>query len=223
MNLTSLGIPPLAQAKGPTIDTFPLAFNPNQEDLWPIALGAAKSKNPRQAWMQAVERFVELCRQKAVFAFHQHETDNDKIITRLLEARREIVRFIDQNKVLDELSTYKVQRIVRMTNTGFQLTVDVHARRITEDPTFMNRLSLRQVNSRYTRNLRDNITFFVYNEGADLSQRWHFGYDIEINIFPNVPGKPLATTQEQERFVLDVMYLPLLRAYRPLNSIQRLI
>jgi len=224
MNLNSLGIPSQEQARSPTADFMPPSLNPASAKYWPIAVGKVQHlKNSRAAWTSAINEFVKLCEKNSVLAFTNSESDNDKILTRMIEARREIVRFINANKVLEDLKTYRVKRIVRMTTSGFTLTVDVQARQLDEDPTLMGVLGQRQMDGRYTRNLLSNLTFFVYNDGAKLSQRWHFGYDLSIDIFPNIPGKRLPTAAEQERFVLEVMYLPLVRCYRPKNSIHQLI
>ena len=223
MNLNSLGIPPQLQARHPEDDFMPPVFNPNCASFWPIAVGKARIlKNPKAAWYAAIKEFVKLCERKSRFAFTSDETNNDRILTRMIEARREIVRFVNAHKILDELKTYRVTRTVRMTTSGFCITVDIHAQQVLQDPTVIKVLGLRQANGRFNRSLLSNLTFFVYNEGASLDQRWHFGYDLLIDIFPSLPGKRLATTHEQEKFILETMYLPLVRCYRPLNSMHRL-
>ncbi len=223
MNLNSLGIPPQLQAQPPAADFMPPALNQSNSRFWPIAVGQAVGRNSVEQWTSAVKNFVRICMNNNTLAFSSDESNNDKILTRLIEARREIVRFLNRHKVLESLKTHKVSRRVRMTSSGFVITVDVQAQKLDEDPTILKLLGVRQPNGRYTRNLLPDLTFFVYNEGARLSHRWHFGYDITVNIFPSLPGKNLPTVHEQERFILEVMYIPLVRCYRPRRSIHRLI
>lgn len=226
MNLSSLGVPLNDQSRVPSNDSFPLTFNRNTEKLWPIAVGQTLVKEPKKAWESCIKTFVKLCDKEKLSPFSSFGISNDEILTSLIRCRRIVVKFMEQTDVLSDMQIYRNQRSVKLTNTGFSLRIDAQAKLKKDDPTILSRMGLRK-NSSYggiwSRSLDNSIDFFVFNEGAKLDQRWHFGYEIRVDKFPYIPGNPLPSNAELEKFVLEVLYLPILRAYRPIGGHMRLI
>lgn len=227
MNLSSLGITLQDQRTGPTEDNFPVGFNQQTSKYWPIAVGLVNNNDPKKAWKLTIEKFLDLCTRNNEFPFHHEQSRNDQILLELIKARRTVVKFIDTHKIMSEMPVLSASRIVTLTPTGFCLKVDAQARRKNDDPTFLTAMGLRRATSlsnvSWTRDLAANTQFFVYNDGARMSQRWHYGYTIEVPIFPHIPGNPLPSTKELEEFILHSMYMPILRAYRPINGHFRLV
>jgi len=228
MNLSSLGVSQIDQRSVPTVDSYPMMFNPACEKHWVVAIGLTKSKKPETAWAQAIDEFIKLCTKAGQRPFSIEDSKNDVILTQFIQARRAIVKFLEKYSIHKILKTYKVDRRVQLTSTGFTLEVDVHAHIQKEDPTFIYAMGIRQGSNKkypayWKRDLSRNLEFFVANEGANLNQRWHYGYRITVPIFPVIPGKLTPTTEELERFVMRNLYLAVLRAYRPLNSVTHLI
>ncbi|QDH83607.1 hypothetical protein [Achromobacter phage Motura] len=228
MNLSSLGVSQMEQQSVPDEDSYPMMFNPNCERHWPVAVGMVKAKQPGAAWSQAIAEFIKLCEKAGQRPFTVEDSKNDLILTAFITARRAIVKFLEKHSVHRELKSYKVERRVAMTPTGFTLTVDVKCHAVKQDPTFIYAMGIRQgSHPRYPaywkRDLQRNLEFFVANEGANLAQRWHYGYVINVDVFPVIPGKFTPSNAELEKFVMNNLYLSVLRAYRPLNSVTHLI
>lgn len=227
-NLFKLGVPIRQQSELPNPDSFPSAFNQNAFKYWQQAVDEVKVKSPKLAWPRAIQRFVRLCEQYSIFPFYDQQTNNDLIFTALLRGRRQVVRFMDSTKLLDEMRPDRTSRSVTMTTTGFTLTVESQVRLMVNDPTIVQKMGLREAakttsGSIWKRSLDRDVEFFIRNSGANLSQRWFFGYTLTIPVFPHIPGNHTPSTKELEKFVMDIIYLPILRAFRPLKSNNRLI
>lgn len=223
MNLLRLGVQRSWLSSLPKDSLFPLGLSPAVRGLWPAAIGLAKSQNPRTAWAQAIEQVVELAENKGIYPFRDSQSNNDKILLEFIKRRRAVVKFIDRNSILQYLRTRTSKRSVTLNPNGFVLNVDVTCVTITDDPTFIDAFGLRRANGRREKILGPGLVFYMYNEGAGMSQRWHIGYTMTIDILPSIPGKPLATDADIEKFIMDVMYMPILRCYRPVNGLTNLV
>lgn len=227
-NLFKLGVPLRQQNELPTPGAFPTGFNQSTFKYWQQAVSSVSAKTPKIAWKQAISRFIRLCEQYSVFPFYDQQTNNDLIFTTLLRGRRQVVRFMDSTNLLEEMRPDKTVRSVTLTTTGFQLTVESQVRLINNDPTVVKTMGLRQASKTtsgaiWRKGLDRDVEFYVRNAGARLNQRWFFGYTITVNVFPHIPGNHTPSTKEIEKFVMDVIYLPILRAFRPLKSNNRLV
>lgn len=229
--LSNLGIPDIQQARPPTPSTFPPALNPNNKSLWEVAVKEIKpSRHPQEDWGAALRLYVDLCGQRGVYPFQStQQTRNDDISDFLRVSRRELVRFIDRTDFFADIKLRSTQRDVKMTNSGFVLTVSGHAN-IT-DPSFERWLTqipfpkfdfVRQ-DGRYWRKIREGLKMFAYRDkGSQSSERWIIGYEISCSIYPDLPTQHLPSRNQLEKFVMDVLFMPNLRAIRPKKVLNRL-
>ncbi|MNK79619.1 hypothetical protein D3C87_992890 [compost metagenome] len=227
VNLSALGVPIRDQQSPPTIDTFPIRFNQNTEVQWREAVGSISETSPERAWAKAFKNYVELCSKRSLFPFSPHDSQNDRIYGALITARRTVVRWMEKHNLHSQLKTRQTHRLVRMTSTGFLLRCEGTCDYVKEALPITEKLGLRRTSVDYAaiwqRDIAAGLSFFVANKGANMSGRWSYGYEISIDIFPAIPGKPLASSKELEEFILKVLYLPILRAYRPQGMHHRLV
>ncbi|QRE00264.1 hypothetical protein [Burkholderia phage BCSR5] len=230
--LSALGVPALLQARSPTIEAFPERFNPNNRRLWNVLVTDHKpTGTPGRDWGLVVRAYIDECTKRGLYPFQSiHQSTNDQTYHFLKDRRREVVRFINKSKLFNEIKIRDSKRKVSMTDRGFVL--EVYAIVQLKDPSFKNWLMqkpypnfdvVRKQDGRYMKPLGDGLSMFVYNDGANLTQRWHIGYIIECPFYPDIPGVPLASKGELERFVLDTIWMPILKMHRPDGVIHRLI
>jgi hypothetical protein len=229
--LGNLGIPDIQQARPPTTKTFPPALNGNNKSVWEEAVrDLTPSKHPQEDWGIVLRRYVDLCGQRGVYPFQSvAQSRNDDISDFLRDSRRELVKFIDRTDFFEGIKLRSTQREVTMTNHGFVLTVSGHAN-IT-DPSFESWLTtvpfpkfdFVKHGGRYWKNIRDGLRMFAYREGGSNSpDRWIIGYEMSCRIYPDLPTHHLPSRDQLEKFVMDVLFMPQLRAIRPKKVLNRL-
>lgn len=215
MNLDHLGISPTWLGNVPTTATYPTRLNPQAKALWPAAIGKITSKNPKAAWLQAVEELYSLAQQKNVNIYIDRSSSNDKILIELIHARRNVVNFLNKYNIANQLKFRTTKRTVEMLRGGFKLTIDSNVDDIPSE--VFAKLGLRQAGGRREIRLSRNTVFFVYNEGSNMSQRWHVGYEIFIDHVPFLAGNLRPTNIDMETFIIK-MYLPVLKSYRAIGN-----
>lgn len=225
--LSNLGISVVDQANGPTADAFPPAFNVNAKRIWDEVLrNFTPSTNKINDWGNVIRTFVRLAEDQEVYPFSNvKQSANDQIFHHLMNARREVVKFMNKSRILTYVSLRVSRRTVRMLPTGF--AIQVMATATLKDPTFeawLLELPTPNFNLKhdgvYTKQLTPLIDFIVFNEGK---QRWRVGYEIRCNQFPSIPGNSVPTKQALEKFVADILWAPVLRHHRPDGFHHRLI
>ena len=230
--LSNLGIDALDQARSPTVQTFPLAFNQNNHSDWNAAVqNTVMGEDPMDDWGRTIKEYVRLCTHRGVYPFQNlHESKNDQIVDYLRERRREFVRFVNRTDFFSSITLRTTHRRVTATDSGFMLTV--YAKTLNTDPSFIKwlqeipfpRFDLVRKDGRYKKHLINGLEVFVQNDGADnMTDRWIVGYDIHCPMYPDLPTNHTPSKAEIERFVLDVLWMPLLRSMRPLRTTHRLI
>lgn len=232
--LSNLGIPPIQQARSPTPETFPQALNFNNKSVWATAVAETPSVNSAlEDWARCLRRYIELCEEQNVFPFQTlSQSRNDQITDFLRSARQAIVKYINKSKIFDEVKIQTSHRVVQVTNTGFIITV--YAKVTVTDPSFEQWLqtmpyphfnSTRSIDGKWIKSIQSGVTMFVVNgeHGGHLNQRWHIGYEIECAMFPDVPTSGTPSKAELERFIEEILYMPILRTHRPAKLLHRLV
>ena len=232
--LSNLGVPPLVQARNPTPETFPSALNLNNKSVW----GTAVAETPPTAsvpetWALCLKRYVELCEIQDLFPFQTlHQSRNDQISDFLKEARMMVVKYINRSGLFDEVKLTKSHRSVHVTHDGFNIVV--YAKATITDPSFEQWLqqmpyphfnSMRRPDGKWIKPLGNGVTMFVINgkHGGYSPTRWHIGYEIECKMFPDVPTTGTPSRSALEKFIMEVLFMPVLRTHRPLKVLHRLI
>lgn len=225
--LSNLGIQDTDQARSPTVAAFPLAFNPGSKGIWETTIAElVVTDKPDEDWAHAIKNFVKNCVEADVYPFsNMKQSANDQILSELTDARKKIVKFLNQSKMLKYVTLRVSRREVEMSTIGFTLRVLGQA--YLKDPTFEKWLMQTPMpafrikhEGRYLKHLSNSVTMVVYNEG---NQRWRVGYEIVVRHFPELPGKHIPSKAELERFVLDILWMPVLKSHRPDGFHHRLI
>lgn len=231
--LSNLGVPVLDQARPPTVKGFPLGLNVNNVAEWTTAVHALiPSDNAAKDWGTTLRLYVDLCEKVGVFPF-SNVSHNDQIVDILWQARKDFIRFVNQNNFFHNVTVRSTFRNVMATDTGFVLNVYAKAR--IEDPSFIKwlqglrtrytepRPQIKSLTLKYTKPIAPNLSVFVHNETVTFPERWLVGYEISVPFFPDIPNNKLPSKAEIEEFVLTILWMPLLRAMRPIGMAHRLI
>lgn len=225
--LANLGVLDTDQVRDPTAQAFPMAFNPNCRRVWDAVLtDLVMTDDVGFNWGSAIRAFLEQCISQDLYPFSNlKQSANDQILTALGDARKAVVKFLNRSKMLHYVNLRATLREVQMSNVGFTLRVLGNA--TLKDPTFEKWLlqmpmpAFRQKhNGRWIKHLSSEVTMVVFNEGT---QRWRVGYEIVCHHFPDLPGKHLPSKAELEKFVLDILWTPILKSHRPDGFHHRLI
>lgn len=228
--LSNLGVSAIAQSEAPTVAAFPKTFNTNCKAIWQTAVeGLEPSDDPMMDWGLVLRAYVKLCVKASQFPFgNTRQSANDQIAMKLQNARRQVVRFLNLSKLLSHMTIRKTRREVSMTSSGF--TVSVFGNAEIKDPTFPQWLLQMPYpgfrikhDGRWEKLIAPGVTMIIYNEGANGTQRWHVGYEIVCNQFPDMPGRHLPSKGELETFILEIIWLPILKSHRPQGFHRRLI
>ena len=230
--LSNLGVSALDQARTPVPAAFPVALNPNNKSEWMQACSDLVTTGEAATdWGLTLKRYVQLCEDRGVYPFQSvHQSRNDQISDYLRDRRREFVKFVNRANFFDAIKIRTTERKVTVTDRGFVLTVTAHCQ--IKDPSFGKWLSMMPLpkfdfvvhEGRHIKHLDQGLDMFVINERLSGSaERWIIGYDITCPIYPDLPNEHLPSKAEIEKFVLDILWMPLLRSMRPQAALHRLI
>lgn len=228
--LSQLGIPPAKQSLSPTPSDFPPAFNTNNRLIWAEAVRSTQmSDDAGLDWGTVIKAYVKLCVAKGTFPFsNTKQSTNDLIYQKLMTARKSVVKFMNLSKIMEHVVFRKTRREIVMTQVGF--VVRVYGDAVVQDPTFGEWLLKMpypgfniKSDGKWIKDLGRDTRFVVYNDYASGTQRWHVGYEITCSLFPEIPGHHLASKGELETFLLEVIWLPILKSHRPYRYHRRLI
>ena len=227
VNWNALGVSDQRRTNMPEPRDFPAGINRANQRYWTQAVNSLKSKKPQDAWDEALDNYLTICRKNNIFAFDNRSANNDQIYNKLIRGRRTVVRFIEAQKLNTEVVVRTTERSVAMTSTGFILRCVGHADFLKEAPSVIRTMGIRKTHRKYATQweigLGDGVTFFVANDLIDMAGRWHYGYELKVDTFPFVPGQGASTSKDMENFILKIIYLPILRAYRPIGLQHRLV
>lgn len=224
--LANLGISDIDQARGPTVATFPQVFNINGRPQWESAVLNLPDGTPTDLWTLAIEDYVTNCVDSGIYPFSNFkQSANDQIMAALVDARRAVVKFLNQSQMLKHVTLKVSSREVQMNNLGF--TIRILGAAVPKDPTFEKWLlqmpmpSFRlKKDGVYHKTVAQNVTMVVFNEGV---QRWRVGYEIVVLMFPSLPGRHLPSEAELKQFIMRIMWMPILKSHRPEGYHHRLI
>lgn len=219
--LPGLGISDVSLAQNPTKEAFPKAFNQGCKRVWDAVVDKLNLEEDKDLnWGLAIKRYIESCIEQDLYPFSNlKQSTNDIIVNRLLIARRSVVKFFNNSRILDLTDVRATKREVKMTSTGFVLRV--FGKATIKDPTFPARLLQMPYpgfrlkhEGQYLKGLGNGVTVAVRNEGANGIHRWHIGYEIVVNAYPEIPGHPVPSKAELEDFVLKILWPPIMKANR---------
>lgn len=215
--IPGLGLTAIEYAKGPS-KLLPPTVNRSNVSLWEQAVGTVTTSNVKRAWEQALDRYLELCQENRVYPLAQQTSVNDRILNRMILGRRRVVNFVEKQGILKVAKVRRTLREATLEGIGFRLRVDASLAQLDTAgaKTLTEALRLR-VKEGWRTDLDKDVSFFVYNEGAHMSQRWHMGYEIYVPFLPVIPSNYFPSTDELEQCILG-MYRNIQQAIRPYGT-----
>lgn len=229
--LPTLGVPSDQRMNSPTKNTYPNAFNYQAKSLWEKSLPEKSLGSPSEDWDYAITTFLALCCKEGVFAFSNSfsQSQNDAIMVHLTSKRRDLVKFFNRTEMLTKTRIRRVTSRAIMASEG--LFIVVTAPVSLRDPSFgkwilqapLPRFDVVREGNRWRKNISSDCDLYVYNEGANMSQRWFIEYQIRSRILPSIPGNRTPSKRDLEFFALNTIWNPILKSHRPDGMTHRLV
>jgi len=222
--LSNLGVSDIAQARNPTADAFPPNFNVNCKQVWDRTISLLPlTEDVCTNWGQAIRDFIENCIEADLYPFSDlKQSVNDQIMASLMASRKALLK--DFTKMLCSVKLGSTIRSVEMNNLGF--TLKTCSAVTLKDPTFGQWLT----QAPYPRFVVRQEDFYIKQIDASTNlfaskdvDKWSVGYEIVCKQFPSIPGNPLPTRLELEKFILNVLLMPVLKIHRPDGFHHRLV
>ena len=126
-NLLLLGVPKQFRKAKPSREAFPKSFNPAAYVVWSSVLeekaDKIKQHKMERAWNIAINRYLKECSDLNVnpFDMKTDSTDNSSVLRTLAEQRRQLVRFLERRKIMDEVLLKSPKKDIRVTEEGTPL------------------------------------------------------------------------------------------------------
>lgn len=227
--LPALGIDSNLQHLDPSVESFPPAFNSANRPIWEAVIRSHRmlEDSVQLNWASVINKYVDQCVNLNRYPF-TNSSSNDFLIKALASNRHAVVKFLNRVKLLKMVEVKSTKREVILHSTGF--TLRVYGRIILKDPMFeswLTRIPLPSFNLRkngeFVKPINSNTKLFVYNEGIRAYGRWYLGYEINVSSYPSIPTNHTPNKAELKAFILNVLWLPVLRLNRTQEVRQRLL
>lgn len=196
----------------PALHKMPLAFNPRVQEYWQQAILVARHQlghyaSPHEQWQRAIAILFALTSKRGINPIRGRGADNTRIIAHLRNERRLLVKFIDNTRILKALSIRQGKRSCIAANLGFTITIDALVAHNTQVDALVSRhFRYKRKWSRYQQDLSKYTSVSVWNEGANMPDRWHLSYTINTNIMPYISSNTLPDAAQIEQYVLQRMW-----------------
>lgn len=223
--LTNLGVLERDQVYGPSIDNMPGALNATCKQYWVDAVNAVSKLdiiNGVEAWMYAVKTFVQLCIENNEYPFLQDpDTVNSRILSSMKLQRAALVKFLmstpEFSAVLKTLPVSGITRDVIFVESGFIIACTAKIRWSFLDAVDLcSKLSFYRVSDYcYRLSLGSGITLEISANLLEDARYTNLSYTMTQDYLPYISNNYTPTEQEYKKFILDVMYIPLIRLSAP--------
>lgn len=229
--LTHLGISEIQQARPPVASAFPLAFNVNARSIWEQIIETQQNtrgaqKDALTAWAEAVREFIRICEAQDQFPFQRTAVDQTSKSSQFLgRARAALTEFMERSPVFNLVPRLTdVDHQAQMRTDGFRISMS--GRAVIKDPTFGQFLAdsgfaTGLIPNRCGRTVHHGLSFWF--EPESNGTHWKLGYDLDCPEFPEHPSTELPSAAALERFIMSVLWTPLMRAHRTNRYGRRLI
>lgn len=228
--LSNLGVSERDQLLGPTKQNMPSKFNSacaEAVEIWNRQVDAAKSLSGLEAWGYCIRNYVSSCVASSIFPYlTDPSTINSSIFSKLQAQRKQLVDCLclskDLNKVI-ESSVSKVTRYVDFIDSGFTITCTARLRldffeaaKIAESLGFTS-----SIEGYYKKDLGNGVSIALQSE-LDRPDYTSLCYQICQDTLPYLASNYTPSRAELSKFILDIMYIPIIKMSSPTIFAQRL-
>lgn len=222
--LTNLGVSVRDQLYSPSIDNMPGALNATCRQHWVDAVNAVSKlglHSTADIWSYTITTFVSLCVEHNEYPFLQDpDTVNSRILSSMKMQRSALVKFLTStpefSAAIKSCSVSSVIRDVIFAESGCIIQCSAKLRWSFLDAVDLcSKLAFSRVtDSCYKLSLGAGIVLEISANLADIRYT-NLSYTITLDNLPYISNNYTPSEQEYKKFILDVMYIPLIKLSAP--------
>lgn len=234
-DLSIIGVPESQFKRYPGVAGYPQKFAPEAQKVWnklvmdpAFQLRCKNTVSLDVAWNNAIQEFLALCEDLGVFPFvNNADTSRNEFIQDFVRRGRiALVKFFDDNKIFERVKVKKAYRDYVRKDTGLIILSWADVKVVGDYEEFLNWVQqvpaprfLKTTEGRYTKMIQPNVNAWVKYTGPT---RITVGFSLEVAGTVTVPNKPNPKRKEVDKFIDNMIYLPVVRAHRFQNVTTRL-
>jgi hypothetical protein len=229
-DLHLLGVPEHQQNRAPSASAFPTKFNQANRSIWgkmfddaDVRSALMTTSDIGEKWDMALVEFMSRCRSASVEPFPTLDTSrNSRIASMLKRMRKEMGLIVDRTGVLKSFRLRNLSRTVVRTDSGFRVLVSmdlipIKGAAMSDKSDLISGITSPKckfmLGSGVYRRIVNGAISIQFDTRKSISQ---FSYELTIAEHPEIESKTSrpVTKAQYEKFVLDKLFLPAVRAYR---------
>lgn len=234
--LCNLGISERDQLTGPTIQNMPSKFNSADAQaiqIWnQVVIECTSERNDALTnWGNCIKEYVSNCVAQDVFPYlADPKLVNSSIFSKLQAQRQQLIDCLCLSKDLSKLidtSVSKVSREVAFIDSGFFIRCSAKIRLsffdvedIAKSLGFVSS-SLSNVEQFYKKDLGNGVCIAL-ESNLDQPNHTNLCYELHQETLPYLANNYMPSQAELSKFILDIMYIPIIKMSSPTPFAQRL-
>ena len=228
--LFNLGVSERDQLLGPTKQNMPSKFNSacaEAVEIWNRQVDAVKGLSGLEAWGYCIRNYVSSCVASSIFPYlNDPSTINSSIFSKLQAQRKQLVDCLCLSKDLNQFienSVSKISREVEFIGAGFIITCTARIRLdFFEAAEIAKSLGFTSITEGYYKKDLGNGVCIALQSELDKPNYTNLCYQICQDTLPYLASNYTPSRAELSKFILDIMYIPIIKMSSPTIFAQRL-
>lgn len=221
--LSNLGVSEKEQLQNPRPDIMPPALNANCSSEWSCVVRKVLSLGYTglAAWGYCIRCFVQLCLEHNKFAFLRDPNSvNESILSTLQQQRDSVVNFLTLNadiaKIIENAIVSRVSREAVFINAGFIICCKARLRLdFFEAAELSEKLGFSKVSEGcYRKDVGSGVCVELCSD-INNSAYTQLCYSLKSDQLPSIANNYTPSQSEYAKFILDIMYIPLIKMSSP--------
>lgn len=221
--LCNLGISEKEQLQDPRSDSLPSALNPNCSAEWSEVVRKVLSLgySGLAAWGICIRSFVKLCTDQNKFAFLRDPNSiNESILSIIQKQRDSVINFLTLNaelsKVIETAIVSRISRDVVFLGAGFIICCKARLRLdFLETAELAEKLCFTKISEGcYRKDVGSGVSVELCSDTNNAAYT-QLCYSIRSDQLPWITNNYTPSQAEYTKFILDIMYIPLIKMSSP--------
>ena len=221
--LCNLGISEKEQLQDPRADSMPSALNPNCSAEWSEVVNKVLDLGyfGLEAWGICIRSFVKLCTDQNKFAFlRDPNTINESILSTIQKQRDSVISFLtlnaDISKIIEIAIVSRISREVVFLGSGFVICCKARLRLdFIETAELAEKLCFSKVSEGcYRKDVGSGVCVELCSDMNNASYT-QLCYSLKSDQLPWIANNYTPSQAEYTKFILDIMYIPLIKMSSP--------